>query len=83
MTRVVLGVRVSTVIGMFAAMVLAFAAPASGAVVGACHVSPIVADLDRSLKFYRDLLGLEASPAPSAGTLPWDTGKEPSNTGST
>jgi catechol 2,3-dioxygenase-like lactoylglutathione lyase family enzyme len=38
--------------------------PASSAVTGACHVSPIVADLDRSLRFYRDLLRLEVSPAP-------------------
>ena len=58
------------------AMSMTIAAPAAGAVVGACHVSPIVADLDRSLRFYRDLLGLEVSPAPPAGALPWDTSRE-------
>jgi catechol 2,3-dioxygenase-like lactoylglutathione lyase family enzyme len=67
----------ATVILAFAA-VLTFAAPASAAVVGACHVSPVVADLDRSLKFYRDLLGLEVSPAPgpAAGSLPWNGSRE-------
>jgi len=56
------------------ATLIAFAdTRASAAVTGACHVSPIVADLDRSLRFYRDLLGLEVSPPPAAGTLPWDT----------
>jgi len=49
---------------------------AKAAVTGACHVSPIVADLDRSLRFYRDLLGLEVSPPPAAGALPWDTNPE-------
>jgi catechol 2,3-dioxygenase-like lactoylglutathione lyase family enzyme len=49
--------------------------------VGACHVSPIVENLDRSAHFYHDLLGLDLVPAaplrPSdlkAGEpLPWDT----------
>ena len=48
------------------------AAPA-GAVVGACHVSPIVADLDRSARFYHDVLGLDLVPTPGSGPLPWDT----------
>ena len=48
------------------------AAPA-GAVVGACHVSPIVADLDRSARFYHDVLGLDLVPTPGTEPLPWDT----------
>jgi len=43
-----------------------------GAVTGACHVSPIVADLDRAAHFYHDLLGLDLVPTPPAGPLPWD-----------
>jgi catechol 2,3-dioxygenase-like lactoylglutathione lyase family enzyme len=50
-----------------AAIAIGCAAPAAGAVVGACHVSPVVADLDRSMRFYRDLLGLDVSAAPAAG----------------
>lgn len=46
---------------------------AAAAVTGACHVSPIVADLDRSLRFYRDLLGLEVSEAGRSRPIPWDT----------
>src|SRR5687768_17333815 len=47
-------------------------APPPYAVTGACHVSPIVDDLDRSARFYHDLLGLDLVPTPSAATLPWD-----------
>jgi catechol 2,3-dioxygenase-like lactoylglutathione lyase family enzyme len=54
-------------------MVFSVAPPARGAVTGSCHVSPIVSDLDRSLRFYRDLLGLEVSSAPASGAIPWDT----------
>ena len=53
------------------------------AVTGACHVSPIVSDLDRSARFYHDLIGLDLVPAPDppgplqppqqVGPLPWDT----------
>ena len=39
---------------------------------GACHVSPIVNDLDRAARFYHDLIGLDLVPAPPAGALPWD-----------
>ena len=42
------------------------------AVTGACHVSPIVDDLDRSARFYHDLIGLDLVPTPSPGPLPWD-----------
>lgn len=49
------------------------AQPLSGAVVGACHISPIVSDLDRSARFYHDLLGMDLMPAPAPGPLPWDT----------
>jgi catechol 2,3-dioxygenase-like lactoylglutathione lyase family enzyme len=45
----------------------------AGALVSACHVSPIVADLDTSARFYHDLLGLDLVPAPAPGPLPWDT----------
>ncbi len=45
----------------------------SGAVVGACHISPIVSDLERSARFYHELLGMDLMPAPAPGPLPWDT----------
>ena len=44
----------------------------SGGVSGACHVSPIVNDLDRSARFYHGLLGLDLVPSPPSGPLPWD-----------
>ena len=47
-------------------------APPPYGVTGACHVSPIVDDLDRSARFYHDLIGLDLVPTPSAGALPWD-----------
>src|SRR6185436_6829904 len=43
-----------------------------GTVTGACHVSPIVSDLDKSARFYRDVIGLDQVPAPTPGPLPWD-----------
>jgi catechol 2,3-dioxygenase-like lactoylglutathione lyase family enzyme len=48
------------------------AAPPPFAVTGACHVSPIVDDLDRSARFYHDIIGLDLVPTPVAGPLPWD-----------
>jgi catechol 2,3-dioxygenase-like lactoylglutathione lyase family enzyme/predicted enzyme related to lactoylglutathione lyase len=42
-------------------------------VTGACHVSPIVDNLDKSARFYHNLLGLDLVPSPPAGPLPWDT----------
>jgi catechol 2,3-dioxygenase-like lactoylglutathione lyase family enzyme len=57
--------------------ILAQAAPKPGApvspVVGACHVSPIVENLDRAAAFYHGLIGLDLEPVPPPGTLPWDT----------
>lgn len=41
-------------------------------VTGACHISPIVDNLDKSARFYHDLLGLDLVPTPPAGPLPWD-----------
>jgi catechol 2,3-dioxygenase-like lactoylglutathione lyase family enzyme len=34
---------------------------------GACHVGPTVSDLDKSARFYRDVIGLDLDPAPSRG----------------
>jgi catechol 2,3-dioxygenase-like lactoylglutathione lyase family enzyme len=42
-------------------------------VLNACHVSPIVDDLDRSARFYHDLLGMDLMPPPPPGALPVDT----------
>ena len=43
-----------------------------GAALGACHVSPIVQDLDRAAAFYHGVLGLTPYPATKPGPLPWD-----------
>ena len=58
------------VLGTIAAT-LGTAAPAAAELVSACHVSPIVADLDKSARFYHELLGLELSQSPSTSPLPW------------
>ena len=44
-----------------------------GLVTSACHVSPIVNDLDKTARFYRDVLGLDLMPPPPSGPLPVDT----------
>ena len=43
---------------------------AAGLVTGACHVSPIVDDLDRAARFYHDLIGLDLVPTPRSGATP-------------
>jgi catechol 2,3-dioxygenase-like lactoylglutathione lyase family enzyme len=48
----------------------------SSRVTSACHVSPIVADVDKSARFYHDLLGLDLVPSPPPGPLPVDTRPE-------
>jgi catechol 2,3-dioxygenase-like lactoylglutathione lyase family enzyme len=57
------------------AILFASASSSAAAVTGACHVSPIVADLDRSVRFYRDLLGFESTSSPT-DTVAWDTRPE-------
>jgi catechol 2,3-dioxygenase-like lactoylglutathione lyase family enzyme len=48
----------------------------SSRVTSACHVSPIVTDVDKSARFYHDLLGLDLVPSPPPGPLPVDTRPE-------
>jgi catechol 2,3-dioxygenase-like lactoylglutathione lyase family enzyme len=62
----------SIIAASFGSAVLQGQSPASR-VAGACHVSPIVSNLDRSAEFYHNLLGLDLVPTPAAGPLPWDT----------
>ncbi len=59
------------VTGLFGAWA-AQAQDATSAVVNACHVSPIVENLDRAARFYHDVLGLDLVPTPPPGPLPWD-----------
>src|SRR5262245_41606788 len=47
--------------------------PPDAAALGACHVSPIVENLDVSARFYHDLIGLTPYPARKPGPLPWDS----------
>jgi catechol 2,3-dioxygenase-like lactoylglutathione lyase family enzyme len=55
---------------LLSALVLAApVSPVAAQVIGACHISPVVSNLDRSLRFYRDLLGLEVT---TATPLSWD-----------
>jgi catechol 2,3-dioxygenase-like lactoylglutathione lyase family enzyme len=71
--RIVLAV--SLALGLLAARKPSAQGPAAsaGAVISACHISPIVANLDASARFYHDLLGMDLMPPPPAGALPWDT----------
>jgi catechol 2,3-dioxygenase-like lactoylglutathione lyase family enzyme len=43
------------------------------AVTGACHVSPVVSDLDRSARFYHNVIGLDLVPPSVSRSFPWDT----------
>lgn len=46
----------------------------AGPLVGACHASPIVENLDVSARFYHHLLGLNVyPPLEDSGPFPWDT----------
>jgi catechol 2,3-dioxygenase-like lactoylglutathione lyase family enzyme len=47
-------------------------APA-GEVIGSGNFSPMVANLDKTIEFYHDVLGLTLSANESARPLPWDT----------
>jgi hypothetical protein len=60
----------------FLAMLLACAAPATAAddIVGVGNFSHIVQDLDRSLAFYRDVLGLEVTTSVPFSPKPGDHG---------
>jgi catechol 2,3-dioxygenase-like lactoylglutathione lyase family enzyme len=69
-TAAIVAVALVTTAGRRAPELSAQGAPPAPA--GACHVSPIVEDLDRSAHFYHDLLGLNLVPAPPPGALPWD-----------
>ena len=70
-------VVLASAIAVFVLATSPTAAQESSSVIGACHVSPIVADLDRSARFYRDVLGFELAPTlPASGTLPWATSSE-------
>ncbi len=65
---------VVTVLGLFAIVAARTRADVqSSTVVNACHVSPIVDDLDRAARFYHDLLGMDLMPPPPPGPLPVDT----------
>jgi catechol 2,3-dioxygenase-like lactoylglutathione lyase family enzyme len=68
-------VLVAPRIGAALCLLVATSPPAAAAVTGACPVSPIVADLDRSVIFYRDLLGFEVS-TPPRKALAWDSSTE-------
>jgi catechol 2,3-dioxygenase-like lactoylglutathione lyase family enzyme len=67
--------RPAVAVVMLAALPALSGAGAQGAtsqVVNACHVSPIVENLEASARFYHELLGLELNPTPAPGPLPVD-----------
>ena len=49
------------------------AAPPGEVVVGSGNYSPIVNDLDKTIEFYGNLLGLTVPPAPAPGPRPFST----------
>ena len=56
------------------------AVPASSFVTGSGNFSPMVANLDKTVEFFHDVLGLTLSAAESARPVPWDA--EPWHRGS-
>src|SRR5580704_14059070 len=48
------------------------AVPASSFVTGSGNFSPMVANLDKTVEFFHDVLGLTLSAAESARPVPWD-----------
>ena len=46
--------------------------PPASFVIGSGNFSPMVMDLDRTVAFYHDALGLNLSAAESARPVPWD-----------
>src|SRR4029453_8485542 len=73
--RLVAVLGIAVVAAVLAAEVLSQPATSSR-VTSACHVSPIVADIDKSARFYHDLLGLDLVPSPPPGSIPVDTRPE-------
>ena len=49
------------------------APPAVAEVIGSGNFSPMVADLDKTIAFYHDVLGMTLSASESIRPLPWDT----------
>jgi hypothetical protein len=47
--------------------------PPTSFVIGSGNFSPMVANLDRTIEFYHDVLGLTLAANESARPLPWDT----------
>ena len=47
--------------------------PATAFVIGSGNFSPMVVDLDKTVAFYHDVLGLTVSASESARPVPWDT----------
>jgi len=63
--------RMATIVILGAMAAVLGGSMASAEVVGACHVSPVVSDLEKSARFYHELLGLELSPTLGTNPVPW------------